>query len=33
MVGSTRLYVGETIAKVLDPGKGETTTGKLWVVL
>jgi hypothetical protein len=27
MVGSTRLYVAETIASVLDPEKGETTTG------
>lgn len=31
--GSTRLYVDETIAPVLDPGRGKTKTGYLWAVL
>jgi transposase len=31
--GSTRLYVDETTAPVLDPGKGKTKTGYLWAVL
>ncbi|NCU20438.1 IS66 family transposase [Candidatus Falkowbacteria bacterium] len=30
---STRLYVDETTAPVLDPGKGRTKTGYLWAVL
>lgn len=30
---STRLYVDETTAPVLDPGKGKTKTGYLWAVL
>jgi len=33
LVGSTRLYVDETTAPVLDPGKGKTKTGYLWAVL
>ena len=32
-VDSTRLYVDETTAPVLDPGKGKTKTGYLWAVL
>ncbi|MBE0455509.1 MAG: IS66 family transposase [Roseovarius sp.] len=31
--GSTRLYVDETTAPVLDPGRGRTKTGYLWAVL
>jgi transposase len=31
--GSTRLYVDETTAPVLEPGKGKTKTGYLWAVL
>lgn len=31
--GSTRLYVDETTAPVLDPGQGKTKTGYLWAVL
>jgi transposase len=31
--GSTRLYVDETTAPVLDPGRGKTKTGDLWAVL
>jgi transposase len=30
---STRLYVDETTAPVLDPGRGKTKTGYLWAVL
>jgi len=33
LAGSTRLYVDETTAPVLDPGKGKTRTGYLWAVL
>ncbi|MCC6001587.1 MAG: IS66 family transposase, partial [Pararhodobacter sp.] len=33
MTDSTRLYVDETTAPVLDPGKGRTKTGYLWAVL
>jgi transposase len=33
MVDSTRLYVDETTAPVLDPGRGKTKTGYLWAVL
>ena len=33
MEESTRLYVDETTAPVLDPGKGKTKTGYLWAVL
>jgi transposase len=33
MVESTRLYVDETTAPVLDLGKGKTKTGYLWAVL
>lgn len=33
LAGSTRLYVDETTAPVLDPGKGRTKTGYLWAVL
>lgn len=33
IVDSTRLYVDETTAPVLDPGKGKTKTGYLWAVL
>ncbi|MBL4877792.1 MAG: IS66 family transposase [Hyphomonas sp.] len=33
LAGSTRLYVDETTAPVLDPGKGKTKTGYLWAVL
>ena len=33
MADSTRLYVDETTAPVLDPGKGKTKTGYLWAVL
>ena len=33
MAGSTRLYVDETTAPVLDPGRGKTKTGYLWAVL
>jgi hypothetical protein len=31
--GSSRLYVDETTAQVLDPGRGTTKTGYLWAVL
>ena len=31
--GGTRLYVDETTAPVLDPGRGKTKTGYLWAVL
>ena len=31
--GSPRLYVDETTAPILDPGKGRTRTGYLWAVL
>jgi transposase len=31
--GSLRLYVDETTAPVLDPGRGRTKTGYLWAVL
>jgi transposase len=31
--GSSRLYVDETTAPVLDPGRGQTKTGYLWAVL
>ena len=31
--GSSRLYVDETTAPVLDPGRGTTKTGFLWAVL
>lgn len=31
--GSTRLYVDETAAPVLDPGRGKTKTGYFWAVL
>jgi transposase len=30
---STRLYVDETTAPILDPGRGKTKTGYLWAVL
>jgi hypothetical protein len=30
---TTRLYVDETTAPVLDPGRGKTKTGYLWAVL
>jgi transposase len=30
---STRLYVDETTAPVLDPGRGKTKSGYLWAVL
>ncbi|MBP2444162.1 IS66 family transposase [Rhizobium leguminosarum] len=33
LLGSTRLYVDETTAPVLDPGRGKTKTGYLWAVL
>lgn len=33
MAESTRLYVDETTAPVLDPGRGKTRTGYLWAVL
>lgn len=33
LADSTRLYVDETTAPVLDPGKGKTKTGYLWAVL
>jgi transposase len=33
MADSTRLYVDETTAPVLDPGRGKTKTGYLWAVL
>lgn len=33
MTQSTRLYVDETTAPVLDPGRGSTKTGYLWAVL
>ena len=33
LAGSTRLYVDETTAPVLDPGHGKTKTGYLWAVL
>ena len=33
MTDSTRLYVDETTAPVLDPGRGKTKTGYLWAVL
>jgi transposase len=31
--GASRLYVDETTAPVLDPGRGKTKTGYLWAVL
>jgi transposase len=31
--GSTRLYIDETTAPVLDPGRGKTKTGYFWAVL
>ena len=31
--GSARLYVDETTAPVMDPGRGRTKTGYLWAVL
>ncbi len=31
--GTSRLYVDETTAPVLDPGRGKTKTGYLWAVL
>lgn len=31
--GGTRLYVDETTAPILDPGRGKTKTGYLWAVL
>jgi transposase len=31
--GSTRLYMDETTAPVLDPGRGKTRTGYLWAML
>ncbi len=31
--GSTRLYMDETTAPVLDPGRGRTKTGYLWAML
>ncbi|MCE6966993.1 IS66 family transposase, partial [Cereibacter sphaeroides] len=31
--GSTRLYMDETTAPVLDPGRGKTKTGYLWAML
>ena len=33
LTGSTRLYVDETTAPVLDPGRGKTKTGYFWAVL
>ena len=33
MADSTRLYLDETTAPVLDPGRGKTKTGYLWAVL
>lgn len=33
MADSTGLYVDETTAPVLEPGKGKTKTGYLWAVL
>src|SRR6056297_412221 len=33
LADSTRLYVDETTAPVLDPGRGKTKTGYLWAVL
>jgi transposase len=33
LAGSTRLYVDETTAPVLDPGRGATKTSYLWAVL
>lgn len=33
LLESTRLYVDETTAPVLDPGRGKTKTGYLWAVL
>jgi transposase len=33
MAESTRLYVDETTAPVLDPGRGKTKSGYLWAVL
>jgi transposase len=32
LLGSTRLFVDETTAPVLDPGRGRTKTGYLWVI-
>ncbi|MCA1371534.1 IS66 family transposase [Bradyrhizobium sp. BRP14] len=31
--GSSRVYVDETTAPVLDPGRGKTKTGYLWAIL
>lgn len=31
--GSSRRYVDETMAPVLDPGGGKTKTGYLWAIL
>jgi transposase len=33
MTDSTRCYVDETTAPMLDPGRGKTKTGYLWAVL
>ncbi len=33
LLDSTRLYLDETTAPVLDPGRGKTKTGYLWAVL
>ncbi|KGE01643.1 IS66 family transposase [Rhizobium sp. YS-1r] len=33
LLESTRLYVDETTAPVLDPGRGKTKTGYLWAIL
>ena len=33
LTGSTRLYVDETTAPVLDPGRGKTKTGYFWAML
>lgn len=32
-LGGSRLYVDETTAPILDPGRGKTKTGYLWAVL
>jgi transposase len=32
LLGSTKLFVDETTAPVLDPGRGRTKTGYLWVI-
>jgi hypothetical protein len=32
LLGSAKLFVDETTAPVLDPGRGRTKTGYLWAI-